>query len=145
MRGGGGVELENYFFIVKRIFMKISIPLIIILCTCILSACTSHQDVIKAHFSCAYVASQLGKTEAEEIVLRKMNNYAIEHNLPQLSARDGMFLYREVVTDDLQVHRYGMEALIDEYNSSKCMKLHEQEKFDIKKELQKLEQEFNGG
>ncbi|MDO4896227.1 MAG: hypothetical protein Q3971_02585 [Moraxella sp.] len=118
--------------------MKVFLCLTAVICMGLLSACSSERGVIKAHFSCMYVASQLDKPEAAAIVARKMKDYAVQNNIPPLSDREMMFLRDEVVNDDLQIHRYGVEALVNEYNSSKCMKLHEQEKFDVEKELQSV-------
>lgn len=101
----------------------------------LITGCSSQHDQIKLYFSCMYVAEQLEKPEAGEIIRQKLMKYVEEEQIPMYSDKDMVFMMDEIRNEDLKEYRYGAKALIDHYNSSDCMDLHEQEEFSVLKEL----------
>ena len=107
--------------------------LVLIALTGLLFGCSSEHDDLKTFMECGITANQLEQGAALKMISQKMEQYTKEKNI-QGSARDAMYLGQEV-RDEMNLEGQSfegqIETLIDIYNSSKCVKLHEQPEIDV--------------
>jgi lipoprotein len=114
----------------RNIKMK---KLVLIALTGLLFGCSSEHDDLKTFMKCGIAANQLEQGAALKMISQKMEQYTKEKNI-QGSARDALYLGQEV-RDEMNLEGQSfegqIETLIDIYNSSKCVKLHEQPEIDV--------------
>ncbi|UOP00378.1 hypothetical protein [Kingella potus] len=99
----------------------------------LLVACSAEHDDLKTFMKCGIAAKQLEQSTALEVIWRKMEQYTKEKNI-QASAHDAMYLdLGQEIRDEMNLEGQSfegqVETLIDIYNSSECVKLHEQPEF----------------
>lgn len=114
----------------ENLFFKIGASAIL---TITITGCDSTKSDIKQYIKCGMAAEQLGKREASREISYKLGKY-LEKNKVQGSAKEAMFLAAEV-RDDLNLDNKNPNGeiftLAKVYNSSKCLKIHEQEKISM--------------
>lgn len=97
-----------------------------------LSACSSVESDLKSFMKCMIVANEMGMQVASQNVAAKMDKYLTENNI-EGSAGYGMRLGEEV-RNDLGLYSQNLEGqiytMIDVYNSSTCVAMHEQAKLE---------------
>lgn len=103
-----------------------------------LAACGVKSDV-EDFMRCAIVAEQLGQTTAANNIHKKLAEFANKNpSVSNIQPFELMQMSAKIKYDELGVHHGGLqtaEIMADVYNSSTCREMHEQDKFDIEKEL----------
>ncbi|AZN33313.1 MULTISPECIES: hypothetical protein [unclassified Pseudoalteromonas] len=113
-------------------YRKMKLKIVVsVLC---LSGCSEFDDEAMTFLRCGIAANELDQHQAIDRINDKMGLFFKEEKL-YISSRDASYMGAEIRNEEMQLYRKNALAqyatLVEVYNSSECVDLHEGEEINI--------------